>query len=86
MTVPALLNPKMTANWEKGLEGITRGTVDFWEYREKLENFIRTETEKMIGQNLRIELADRISNFAGKNAVHRVLFCTGPYGRTQYGK
>ncbi len=68
MTVPALLNPKMTANWEKGLEGITRGTVDFWEYREKLENFIRTETEKMIGQNLRIELADRISNFAGKNA------------------
>ena len=68
MTVPALLNPKMTANWEKGLDGITRGTVDFWEYREKLENFIRTETEKMIGQNLRMELADRISNFAGKNA------------------
>ncbi len=30
MTVPALLNPKMTANWEKGLDGITRGTVDFW--------------------------------------------------------
>lgn len=28
MTVPALLNPKMTANWEKGLDGITRGTVD----------------------------------------------------------
>ena len=27
MTVPALLNPKMTASWEKGLDGITRGTV-----------------------------------------------------------
>ena len=26
MTVPALLNPKMTASWEKGLDGITRGT------------------------------------------------------------
>lgn len=28
MTVPALLNPKMTASWEKGLDGITNGTVD----------------------------------------------------------
>ena len=68
MTVPALLNPKMTASWEKGLDGITQGTVDFWDYRTKLENFIRTETEKMIGQNLREPLAERISEFAGKNA------------------
>ena len=68
MTVPALLNPKMTASWEKGLDGITQGTVDFWDYRIKLENFIRTETEKMIGQNLREPLAERISEFAGKNA------------------
>ena len=68
MTVPALLNPKMTANWEKGLDGITRGTVDFWEYRGKLESFIRKETEKMIEQNLRPEIAERISSFAGKNA------------------
>ena len=29
MTVPALLNPKMTASWEKGLDGITRGTVSW---------------------------------------------------------
>ena len=68
MTVPALLNPKMSASWEKGLEGITNGSVDFWDYREKLEDFIRRETNQMIGQNLRNELADRISDFAGKNA------------------
>lgn len=68
MTVPALLNPKMTASWEKGLEGITQGTVDFWDYRGKLEEFIRTETEKMIAQNIREPLAERISEFAGKNA------------------
>ena len=68
MTVPALLNPKMTASWEKGLDGITQGTVDFWDYRTKLEDFIRTETEKMIGQDLRKPLAERISNFAGKHA------------------
>lgn len=41
MTVPALLNPKMTASWEKGLDGITRGTVIMEDYREKLEDFIR---------------------------------------------
>lgn len=68
LTVPALLNPQMSASWEKGLDGITRGTVDFWDYRTKLEDFIRKETLKMIDQNLRHELADRISEFAGKNA------------------
>lgn len=68
MTVPALLNPKMTASWEKGLEGITQGTVDFWDYRRKLEDFIRTETLKMRDQNLREALAEKISSFAGRNA------------------
>lgn len=68
MTVPALLNPKMTASWEKGLEGITQGTVDFWEYRRKLEDFIRQETILMIGQDIKEPLSERISEFAGKNA------------------
>ncbi len=60
LTVPALLNPQMTASWEKGLDGITRGTVDFWDYRNKLEDFIRKETLKMIDQDLRGELRERI--------------------------
>lgn len=68
MTVPELLNPQMTASWEKGLDGITKGTVDFGEYRSKLEDYIRRETEKMIGQNLRTEIADHISDFAGRDA------------------
>lgn len=68
MTVPALLNPKMTASWEKGLDGITSGTVDFWDYRKKLEAFIRTETEKMISTNIHEPLAEKIHSFAGKNS------------------
>ena len=52
MTVPALLNPKMTASWEKGLDGITRGTVIMEDYREKLEDFIRKETLNMVERNL----------------------------------
>ena len=68
MTVPALLNPKMTASWEKGLDGITQGTVDFWDYRNKLEDFIRKETLSMIQQDIRGTLAERISDYAGRDA------------------
>lgn len=66
MTVPALLNPKMTASWEKGLDGITRGTVVMANYREKLEEFIRKETVAMIEHDLTTQLADRIHPFVGK--------------------
>lgn len=68
MTVPVLLNPQMTASWEKGLDGITQGTVQFDSYRAKLEDFIRRETEKMIGEDLKAPIAERISEFAGKGA------------------
>ncbi len=68
MTVPALLNPKMTASWEKGLDGITNGTVDFGEYRKKLEDFIRTETEKMIKNDIHEPLSEKIHAFIGTNA------------------
>ena len=60
MTVPALLNPKMTASWEKGLDGITQGTVPMEDYREKLEEFIRKETVSMINENLTSQIAGQI--------------------------
>lgn len=92
MTVPALLNPKMTASWEKGLDGITNGTVDFQEYRKKLEDFIRTETKQMIEQNIRRELAGKISAFAGKNAKGagsrigaKCPACNGEIIKTSFG-
>ena len=66
MTVPALLNPKMTASWEKGLDGITRGTVIMEDYRSKLEDFIRKETVSMIEHDLIGNLAARIHPFVGK--------------------
>lgn len=66
MTVPALLNPKMTASWEKGLDGITRGTVIMEDYRSKLEDFIRKETLSMIEHDLTGNLAARIHPFVGK--------------------
>ena len=66
LTVPALLNPKMTASWEKGLDGITRGTVIMEDYREKLEDFIRKETVSMIEKDLTGPIAGRIHPFVGK--------------------
>lgn len=68
MTVPALLNPKMTASWEKGLDGITRGTVVMEDYRAKLEDFIRKETMNMVEQNLKEPLIARIQPLTQKGA------------------
>ncbi len=68
MTVPALLNPKMTASWEKGLDGITRGTVIMEDYREKLEEFIRKETINMAEQNLTERLVAQIQPLTKKGA------------------
>lgn len=68
MTVPALLNPKMTASWEKGLDGITNGTVDMKEYRNKLEDFIRRETIQIRDKDLTKQIAAQISAFTGKGA------------------
>lgn len=66
MTVPALLNPKMTASWEKGLDGITEGTVVMEDYRAKLEDFIRRETISMIDRNLMEQLTNQIRPLVGK--------------------
>ncbi len=68
MSIPSLLNPKMTASWEKGLEGITQGSVIMEEYREKLEDYIRTETLDMVQSDLKEKIARQINQFTGKGA------------------
>ena len=68
LTIPSLLNPKMSASWEKGLEGITNGTVDVVAYRSKLEDYIRTETLSMVNNDWKEEIAGRINQFTGKDS------------------
>lgn len=58
----------MTASWEKGLDGITRGTVVMEDYRAKLEDFIRKETMNMVEQNLKEPLIERIQPLTKKGA------------------
>lgn len=68
LSVPTLLNPEMTASWEKGLEGIVNGSVDFGDYRKKLEDYIRRETGKMIQYDLTPQIVTNINQFTGKNS------------------
>lgn len=94
LSVPSLLNPEMTANWEMGLEGIINGSVDDLEYRKKLEAYIRRETEKMINNDLTGQIAANINQFTGKEskgiATRRLLgitcpACGGELSTTSFG-
>lgn len=94
LSVPSLLNPEMTANWEMGLEGIINGTVDDIEYRRKLEDFIRRETNKMISFDLTNQIAANINQFTGKDskgiATRKPLgikcpVCGGELTKTSFG-
>lgn len=48
LTIPALLNPKLTASWEKGLTQVAQGETTKEEYMDKLEDFVRTKTIAVI--------------------------------------
>ena len=47
LSVPHLLNPKLTASWEKGLSEVADGTITEQQYMEKLEQFVREKTERI---------------------------------------
>lgn len=45
-SMPAMLSPKLTASWEKGLSGVAEGSITEEEYQKKLEDFVK----KLVGQ------------------------------------
>ena len=44
-SIVRLLDPKLTASWEKGLTGVADGTISTEEYLQKLETFIVRNTD-----------------------------------------
>ncbi|HEY9575639.1 MAG TPA: DNA topoisomerase, partial [Lachnospiraceae bacterium] len=50
-SIRSLLNPELTASWEKGLTLVAEGTITEEEYMEKLEHFIKIRTEGVKGVN-----------------------------------
>lgn len=47
-SIKSLLNPELTASWEKGLNYVAEGTITPDEYMEKLEDFITRRTEGVL--------------------------------------
>ena len=44
-SIRSLLNPELTASWEKGLTYVAEGTITSQEYMDKLEHFIRVRVQ-----------------------------------------
>ena len=42
-----MLNPKLTASWEKGLELVAKKQIDPNEFMEKLEKYIKSKFDKI---------------------------------------
>ena len=47
-SIPDMLNPKLTASWEKGLEMVANKEIEPEEFMKKLEKYIKTRFERFI--------------------------------------
>ena len=48
-SIRSLLNPELTASWEKGLNYVAEGSITPKEYMDKLEHFIKSRTSGVLG-------------------------------------
>ncbi len=55
-SIKSLLNPELTASWEKGLNYVADGEITPDEYMMKLENFIKSRTQGVLGLNNQYQL------------------------------
>ena len=46
--MPDMLNPKLTASWEKGLEMVAKKEIQAEEFMEKLENYIKSKFSRLV--------------------------------------
>ena len=46
-SIRQLLNPDLTASWEKGLNYVAEGSITEKEYMDKLEHFVRIRTDQV---------------------------------------
>ena len=49
-SIPALLDAKLTASWEKGLSGVADGSITSDDYKEKLGKFVTSKTNEVKGK------------------------------------
>ena len=51
-SIRQLLNPELTASWEKGLNYVAEGSITELEYMDKLEHFVRLRTRQVEDSNI----------------------------------
>ncbi len=56
VSIRSLLNPELTASWEKGLTYVAEGSITPEEYMTKLNTFVRRHTENVLSMNRQYEL------------------------------
>ena len=47
-SIPDMLNPNLTARWEKGLDMVAKKEIDSATFMEKLEKYIRSKIDKLV--------------------------------------
>jgi len=55
-SIRQLLNPELTASWEKGLTYVAEGSITPEEYMQKLENFVAGRTAGVLRLNNHYDL------------------------------
>ena len=71
-SIRQLLNPELTASWEKGLNYVAEGSITEQEYMDKLERFVRLRTRQVEESNYQYALRQffdaAASNYPGNAA------------------
>ena len=47
-SMPDMLNPKLTASWEKGLDMVAKKEIESDEFTMKLEKYIKSKFDKLV--------------------------------------
>ncbi len=63
-SITHLLNPELTASWEKGLTYVAEGKITGDEYMEKLEGFVSRRTISVVNSNKQYELRNKFDNIS----------------------
>ena len=63
-SIRALLNPELTASWEKGLNYVAEGSITSQDYMDKLEHFIRVKVGGVLQVNYQAALRSRYDSIA----------------------
>jgi DNA topoisomerase-3 len=59
ISMKPMLNPALTASWEKGLTGVAEGAISEKEYMDKLDDFVSRRTNQVKENNYKNQLMQR---------------------------